>query len=485
MLVNAQNIPQAEPDIDLDSLFEQLEFKPHSEAQWDYCRSKARFNIPCCGRRWGKSIATGRRGTHKLFIPDTYNWIVSPTYKLGEKEFRVIWADFQKLGVLKYCKKAYSVKQGDMRIKTPWDSILEVVSADKPDGLLGEGLSHAIMSEAARHSMDTWQQYIEPALSDLQGSADFPSTPKGYNWYHGIWQLGQENIKASNPDRYTKEYQSWSFPSWTNPVRYPGGLKNSEILRIKATASKTYFDQEYGAMFTSYAGAIYEEWDPKIHVRQHTFNPDWPNFLVFDFGFANPTVALDIQVAPDDTVYVWREYYVRYTSTVDNGKAIKERKNPPGYHIDGMWGDPRGADEIAILSSILGHVASQDVPWKIGVEWIKRLLKVDESLHRPRLFVDPSCRNLVREMEQLHVKEQTRSQSLGLDEMRGDGNIQHKVDDHACDALRYFIGPYFGLGAGSHLSDIYGEDYNGSESQEFYNTYTADSPFVMDGRIVI
>jgi hypothetical protein len=81
-------------------------------------------------------------------------------------------------------------------------------------------------------------------------------------------------------------------------------------------------------------------------------------------------------------------------------------------------------------------------------------------------------------MQQLHVKEQTRAQRLDLNEMSGDGNIQHKVDDHAADALRYFVGPYFVLGAGSHLSDIYGQDYHTSESNEFFtlhNSFRLDS----------
>lgn len=471
MLVNANKLPEAEPGIDMRTLFEKIGFEPHSPAQWEYCESDARFNIPCCGRRWGKSLSTGHRGTYKVFIPDTYNWIVGPTYKLGEKEFRVIWSDFQKLGVLKYCKKAYSVKQGDMRIQTPWNSILEVTSAEKPDGLLGEGLSHVIMSEAAKHTRSTWEQYLEPALSDLQGSCDFPSTPQGYNWYHGMWLLGQASQPSSNPERYKYEYKSWQFPSWTNPVRYPGGLKNSEIMRIRATASKTYFDQEYGAKFTSFAGAIYEEFDPRLHIKPHSYNPAWPNFLAFDFGFANPFVCLDIQVDPADNVYVWREYYSRYQSTVDHGMYLKERENPTGYHVDGMWGDPRGADEIATLSAIIGYVAAQDVPWKHGVETIKRFLKPQND-GVPKLFIDPSCVNLARQLEQLHVKEQTQRQSVGLDEFRGDGNIQHKTDDHAADALRYFMGPYFVLGAGAHLEDVYGTDYIGSESEDFMRLRT-------------
>lgn len=450
--------PQAEPGIDLESLFAKVGFKPHSPIQWEICRSTNRFNIPCCGRRWGKSLPSGHRMTYKAFVPESYNWIVGPTYSLGEKEFRIVYRDFEKLNLLKYCKKSYSVKQGNMRIETPWNSVVEVVSADKPDSLQGEGLSHACMSEAASHNRQTWEQYLEPALSDLLGTCDFPSTPKGYNWYHGLWMMGQ----GMRP-----EYSSWTAPSWTNPVRFPGGLNNPEMRRLQEVASKTYFDQEYGAKFTSIAGAIYEEWNPDIHVKEHEFRPDWPNYQAFDYGFVNPFVCLDIQVGPDDSVYVWREYYGKYLATMEHGKAIAERENPPFYHVDGRWGDPRGPDEAATLAYQLGHVASIDVPWKSSVEELKRLMKAN------KFFVSPNCPNLVRQMSQLHVKQvKATATSQDIQELRGDGNIQHKVDDHAADALRYFIGPYFVMGANSHLEDVYGEQYIGSESHDFMTLHT-------------
>jgi hypothetical protein len=375
----------------------------------------------------------------------------------------VVFRDYEELGLLKYCKKSYDVKQGNMRIETPWKSVVEVVSAEKPASLLGEGLSHAVMAEAAQHSRITWEQYVEPALSDLLGTADFPSTPKGFNWYHGLWLLGQQATKTAT---YHPDYRSWQLPSWTNPIRYPGGLDNAEIQRIRSVSSKTWFDQEYGASFTAISGSIYSEFDDKIHVQHCLFNPKLPNYLAFDYGYVNPFVALDIQVGPGDAAYVWREYYGRYLSTHEHAKALKERENPPGYRVDAMWGDPRGADEAATLALTLGFVGSFDVPWKHAVEQIKRMLKAGQ------LFVDPSCLNLIRELPQLHVKPPARQSQRDIDEQAGDGNIQHKVDDHCCDALRYFIGPHFVAGAGSHLTDIYGEAYSGSESQDVFTTLT-------------
>jgi len=463
--------PQAEPGIDAETLYKKLGFEPHSQAQKDYLYSTTRFNVPCCGRRWGKTQPTGHRATYKMFIPDSYNWIVGPTYKLGEKEFRIVFNDFEELNILRYCKKSYNPKQGQMEIRTPWKSVLEVVSAEKQSSLLGEGLSHAVMSEAAQHSRSTWEQYIEPALSDLLGTADFPSTPKGFNWYHAIHQLGA--TKAH------KDYRSWSQPSWTNELRYPGCFDNAEIQRIRSLVSKVWFDQEYGASFTAISGAIYEEWDETIHVQPCSYNPSLPNYLAFDYGFVNPFVALDIQVAPDDSIYVWREYYGKYLNTYQHGEILAEREQPPNYHVEGMWGDPRGADEASTLAMILGFVGSFDVPWKKSVEQIKRMLK------NRKIFIDPSCSNLIREFPQLHVKPLSRNSSQDTQEQTGDGNIQHKVDDHCMDALRYFVGPHFVAGAGDHLVDVYGEDYINSESADYLTTLMGSAVPVLDQELTL
>src|SRR6266404_7110177 len=52
-------MPRHEPQISRTALFEQLEYKPHSEEQWAIHNSDARFRVPCCGRRFGKALSTG------------------------------------------------------------------------------------------------------------------------------------------------------------------------------------------------------------------------------------------------------------------------------------------------------------------------------------------------------------------------------------------------------------------------------------------
>lgn len=448
-------MPRQEATIDREVLFEKLGYTPHSEGQWAAHKSNARFRTACCGRRWGKSLWAGHEMTAQMFIPETINWIVAPKYTLGEKEFRVVHADFKKLGLLGRCKHSYNVKQGDMRIYfKDLESLCLVVSADKPDSLVGEGLDHVIMSEAAKHKMATWQMYIEPALADKRGSADFPSTPQGFNWFKGMFDLGQD---PNLPD-----YDSWHFPTWTNLVRFPGGYDDPELVRIRKAHTNLWWDQEYGAKFTAYEGLIYQDFDPQIHVKPVKYEHSWENWIALDFGFKDPTVCLDVMVHPaTQRVYVWREYYVVQKIASDNAIAIRNREQPPGYHYDQIAADPRGADEIATMQFVLGSMNANAVGRSLGIEAVASSLKLrDDGL--PGLIIDPSCRYLIEEIQGYRAK------PLNENKNEKAGTIETAGMDHALDALRYFFNERFVLGSGEGLADMY-NDGERSEADTFFN----------------
>lgn len=441
-----------QPNVDKEALFEILGYLPRKE-QWSIHNSDSRFIIPCCGRRFGKSLSAGMEMTTYMIDPTTstaderdYYWIVGPTYKLGEKEFRVVLRNLvQKLRVPRI-KFSNNVKQGDMRIEMPNNGpILEVVSADRPDSLVGEGLNGVIMSEGALHKASTWEMFIEPALSDKRGWSIFPSTPRGFNWYQGLWQLGQMPEMG--------EYDSWQLPTWSNTNKYPGGRFDPEILRIESVVSKQHFLQEYAAEFTAFEGKIYPDFSFTHHVKPIEYRPDWKNFLAFDFGYVDPFVVLDCMVDPSDNVYVWREYQVSGLSTGEHAQIILRRDNPEGYHVDGMFGDPRGADEIATIGLILGHVQANAVGWVLGVEAVRQALKLRPD-GSAGLLIDPSCVNLTRQMDQLRYAEKREDHNA---QGRTGVERQHDYDDHGPDALRYFFNEYVVLRAGAgSLADVYG-----------------------------
>lgn len=437
--------------ISKQAFFKKLGYKPH-DGQILFHSSMARFRFANCGRRFGKSTMAARDLEPRLFVPNQNFWIVAPTYDLGEKEFRVIWQDLildQKLGQDKRIRKSYSKKQGNMYIKFPWNTIVEVRSADHPENLVGDALDHVIMSEAAKHKQDTWERFIRPALADKRGTADFPTTPEGYNWLYDEWLHGL--------DKNFHDYASWRFPSWYNLEVFPGGENDPEIIKLRQSMSKESFIQEIGADFGSFSGKIYGDWDSAVNVANHTFNPAWKNYMAFDWGFTNPLAAIEFQVSPDDKIYVWREHYLSYTRLETHIELLKRRDNPPGYHLDMAFGD--AADPEAAQTVSVSYIPCLALPeaktnWRQGIDLVSKFISrecaQDEfggPIYEPALFVDPSCTNTIKEFNNYKAPPGINGKNAQ--------EIGYKQDDHAMDALRYGLVHIYELGANRHLSEVY------------------------------
>lgn len=87
-----------------------------------------------------------------------------------------------KLGDNPMVHKNYNKRQGDMFIHfKDRNTILEVKSIKTPEPLgIGEALDGLILSEAAKHSKETWDRYLRATLSDRRGFADFTTTPERF-----------------------------------------------------------------------------------------------------------------------------------------------------------------------------------------------------------------------------------------------------------------------------------------------------------------
>lgn len=440
--------------VDKWKYFDLIKYKPHHK-QILFHQSPARFKVPVCGRRFGKTAMGARELEPILMMPGKRIWIVGPTYDLGEKEFRVIWNDMiigLGLGKERSVKRSYAKKQGDLSMEFPWGTRLEVRSADRPENLVGDGLDYVIMSEAAKHTEETWNRFIRPALSDKRGSATFSTTPEGQNWIYNIWQSGR------NPNE--PDYASWQFPSWDNPYVYPLGREDPEILSIERNTPKEIFDQEYGADFTSFSGKIFAEWDEQTHVRETKFNPMWPNYIAFDWGFVNPMAAVEFQVDPMGRVHVWREHYKSRVRLKDFLGEMKARIQPDGYRLDLTFGDAADPEAVVSVSEDFAPCYADPLSksnWREGVELVKGFLKLQDigeddeygtPQQEPLLFVDHSCANLIREFNNYRTTEPPKGKE------RNPREDAQKYDDHALDALRYGMMHIFKLGATSRLSDF-------------------------------
>lgn len=421
--------------------WKRIGYTPHSENQWSFHASNARFKVSASGRRYGKSRSAAAEVGPYMFEPDRpgIGWIVALSYDTAD-EFQYLYDDIVlSMGLGGKIKKANNPRTGEMYLEMPWGDKCVVKSIKNSDNLVGKGLKWVILSEAAKMPQKIWKKFIRPALADHRGPCIFPSTPEGFNWFKELHDDGK------NPEK--KDWQSWNFPSWENRVVYPLGFEDPEIqdqMLSTRPEEDPWFWQEIGAQFQSVAGRIYGEFSEEHHiVDNYVYNPAWENYMAFDWGFSNPMVGLDIQVDPSDNVYVWREYYVPQKPIHEHAEILAGRRNPEGYSIQCGYGD--SADPGAVetigrkLCRVIALADAKDVMW--GIQNVKKFLRP------PRLFISRACPETIHEMQTYRIRGTRNPMEDGVKEE------PKKVNDHAVDALRYFIMHHFVLGVYNKLSD--------------------------------
>lgn len=434
-----------------DEYFAKTGYTPH-DGQKQIHYTPSRFRVISNGRRWGKTIMGGKEiepcGFSMSAVtgkPQT-GWIVGPGYIDAEKEFRVIYDQFRKLGVDKYSIKFINnVDSGSMHIKTSWGFELLCRSAKHPESLVGEGLDFVLMVEAGRHRRRTWGQYLRPALSDKRGWAIFSGVPEGRSensLLYALWSRGQ--------DERFPQWRSWRMPSWTNNIIFPGGRTDPEILEAEADLTEDEFARQYGAQFVEKTGAVMQEWDDEIHLANLSYNPGWPVYGAVDYGFTNPFVWLWIQVDESGNAYVLRE---RRWTLKDTVEIAAEMKADPVdrellNNMVAFYPDPAEPDDTLTLARAFRkpNRGGTGGELKTRLALIRQKLKTGPrhlpEFHpdrRPGLMVDRSCATLSWEMREGYKWPEHRSEVTSEKEHPLD------KDNHGTEALGRFMKGYYGM----------------------------------------
>lgn len=207
------------------------------------------------GRRWGKSTL----GVNLLVDPALRGfpsaWF-APTYKMLHESWRAVTRIVEPVTA-----KRNAVEH---RIDLITGGVLEMWSLDTPDVARGRKYARAIIDEAAmvRALQEAWEQVIRPTLADYRGDAWFMSTPKGFNYYHTLYELGQS---PAHPD-----WMSWQMPTATNPF-----ISAEEVAALEREQPSRVFRQEILAQFEAEnEGALWSrQWIDDHRVRPEQVPP--------------------------------------------------------------------------------------------------------------------------------------------------------------------------------------------------------------------
>lgn len=433
-----------------DKYFGETGYVPH-RGQAEIHAATERFRVVSNGRRWGKTILGAKEVEPCAFVASRHitggpqlGWIVGPQYSDAEKEFKIVYDTFSKVGIGKDSVKFQNnPDNGSMHIKTSWGFELIGKSAKHPETLVGEGLDFVLMVEAGRHRRRTWGQYIRPALSDKRGWAGFTGVPEGrseHSLLFALWQRGKDPRFPS--------WRSWRMPSWTNTIIFPGGRQDPEILEAEADLTEDEFNRQYGAEFVDKVGAVMKEWDDEIHVTDLTYNPEWPLFAAVDYGFTNPFIWLWIQVDHRNNVYVLGEHSWTQIDTLDVSRDLKLKKQWMVDKCVAFYPDPAEPDDTYTLSNQLRIPARANTggELKTRLALIRQALK-EQNDHlpeghrdrRPTLLVDRSCQGLAWEMREGYRWPEHKS------EVSSEKEHPMDKDNHHVEALGRFFRGHFGM----------------------------------------
>jgi len=439
--------------------FEIARYTPHEiQRRAHAARATSRFRVMDAGRRFGKSVVGGhdlyaaafdayaRRAEYEPKGKRAEYWIVGPEYTDAEKEFRVLYnallrsgAEFDKPGTY------YDVGGGNMHISLFGGRYqVHAKSAKYPDTLVGEGLHGIIIAEAAKMKASVWPKYLRPMLADYRGWALMASTPEGRNWFYDSFMRGQDPEQPN--------WWSVRAPAWANPHLFPLGRMDPEILDMEGDMPEEKFKQEIGAEFTEFVGRVFKDFDEETHVGNYRYNPRWPLVIATDYGFTNPNVALFMQWDNWDNVWICAEYYAHNRTSHEFAEDILKDPilAPLARAATLLYPDPEDPGATATIAKAWGVTPRGNTGGllKDRLDLIRRWLRPQplelEDGHPeklPKLHVDFSCRNTIREMSEYRYPE-TR------DEVRNPVENPVKKDDHTTEALTRFFGGHYGKKAG-------------------------------------
>ena len=317
----------------------------------------------------------------------------------------------------------------DMQYEYPNGSIIAVAGLDDPQKAMSSEWDFIYPQEATEFSEEDWQ-----ALSIR------------LRWHHMPYQ---QILADCNPHRANHWLKARCDRGQTlmlysrhedNPAITP-----EDMAALDALTGVWHKRYRLG-LWASAEGAVYEEWDPSIHIiDRFEIPPLWPRYWVIDWGFRHPFCWQAWAQNHDGDLFCYREIYVTGQLVEDLTRQI----------VRITAGDPRpvgvicdhDAEDRATFEKHSGMgttPASKAI--NIGIQAVKKRLRTDKR-GRPGLYFLRD--SLVERDVTLDNSEKKKAPACTIEEFesyewdesngRKRGELPVDKDNHGMDCTRYLI----------------------------------------------
>lgn len=282
----------------------------------------ARYNVVCCGRRWGKSLLGIYLAAGPALKGQPVGWF-APTYKLLLEAWREI--------VRRLRPAAARISEQERRIELLTGGVVECWSLDNPDAGKSRKYARVVVDEVALvQKLDqAWQEALRPTLVDFAGDAWFMSTPKGLNYFHSLFQWGQD---ATRP-----EWRSWQRPTADNPY-----IPVGEIEAMRRELPERVFAQEILAQFLEDGGGVFRGIMTAATAEpQDAARPGRDYVIGVDWGKLEDFTVITVLDTAGAMVHLDRFQQIDYTLQRARLQAVWERFGcPPVVAERNSMGEP-------------------------------------------------------------------------------------------------------------------------------------------------
>ena len=315
-------------------------------------------------------------------------------------------------------------------------SLILLRSLEEPERLRGTNLAWFGIDELSSAREEAWlrleARLRDPKATKLCGFAVW--TPQGHDW---IYKRFLHDPVSGHACVTAKPFENRHVLEKT-PDYYS---------RLESSYDPKFYRQEVlGEYLNSRADRVYHCFNRDVHVTKKRYDSTKPLLWSLDFNVA-PMSSVVLQQQDGDRLMVLDEIVLERATTAE---ACLEFENRYRHHrgpleicgdASGRNMQTSGTNDYAMLQSALYQAGFRNVKIRVPAKnpaVLERVNKVNamliNALGEVRLEIDPRCKELIKDFEQVLFK--------------ADSGVIDKLSDpkrtHASDALGYAIWELFG-----------------------------------------
>jgi len=352
-----------------------------SKTQNDFVNSKHPFTLFAGGLGSGKTFAGAAWVTRMILEHPGVNGVITAnSYKqLQRATLTTLFEFWRKLGI----KFKYLEKKGEVHVM---GTMIYAVSMDNYDDLRGFEVGWAWSDEAAFYKKEAYQVLIG-RIRGLKGTKQWKgtTTPNGYNYLYDIF--------VENGDETTNLIKSKTTDNADN-------LGDIYIKSLRKQYDTQLSKQEMDGEFVNLnSGSVYYKFDRKEHVKNVGVLPHAMLYVGLDFN-VHPLCGVYVY-ALGNKLYVKEEMYLENSNTFAAAKEIIQRYPiHPLEVICDETGNRRKSSSNTTDHEILRRANLPVVKFKNP--FVKdRYNNLNRLFEQNRVILDPSCKFLIKDLEQL------------------------------------------------------------------------------------